>query len=132
MSNPLFPVRPTLATKEIDGIYERRNFEELRDYFENQNQLLDFIHLEVNFSAAVTNSRIKHTLGYIPKDIIVTKIVGTGRLTWNYSKFSNEELDVTTDGPVRIRFYVGTYFKDTVSLEDDDLSDTQTVEATPG
>lgn len=69
----------------------------------------NFEHFEVTFSTAVTNEKVNHNLGYAPKDIIVTSQIGAGVATFNYSRFDENFLDITTTGAVVVRFFGGTY-----------------------
>lgn len=90
----------------------------LVEYFRNQNQLQDFKHIEFETDAAVTNLKISHGLGFVPKDIVRTKLVGVGSLTFNHDQFDTSFLDVTTTGAVRFRGFVGTYIGDTSTIAD--------------
>ena|SRR3990167_5300767 len=102
-----------LIFKDIKDVYVRENFFRLKKFFD-KNVILkpDFRHFEIVFTAAVTNFRFKHGLGYLPKDIIQTSSIGAGALTWNYSLFTDEFLDITTTGVVTVRAFIGTYRED--------------------
>lgn len=63
--------------------------------------------VELTFESAVTNFRYKHFLKFIPKDVIQTSIVGAGAITWNYSLFDREYLDITTTGACVVRALIG-------------------------
>lgn len=105
---------PVLNTKEIQDLYIRQNFVNLAAYFSAQNQLLGFNFFELNIAAATAAPQtLTHKLGYIPKDIIVTHFTGTGTLQFQYSAFTTTTIQYVATGPIRIRFYVGTYFADT-------------------
>lgn len=103
---------PVLSVKEIEELYTRNNFKALVDYFAAQNQLLGFSHMEYEATEAKANVKIAHGLGYIPKDIIMTKVVGAGTITFNYSLFDTTYLDVTFSAAARFRAFVGTYWQD--------------------
>ena len=103
---------PQLAVKEITNLYLRGNFQALSDYFDKQNQLLNFKFIEFQTTGAVTNLTVPHGLGFIPKDIIRSKVVGSGTCTFNHSLFDKQSLNITTTGAVRVRCFVGTYFRD--------------------
>lgn len=64
---------------------------------------------ELEFEAAVTNHRLPHQLKFVPTDVIQTSLTGAGTFTWNYDKFSNIYLDITTTGACKVRAFVGRY-----------------------
>ena len=68
-----------------------------------------FEHFELSFTRAVTNEKISHRLGFSPADIIVTSTIGAGAITFNYSRFTSEVIDITTTGAVTVRFFGGRY-----------------------
>lgn len=110
----------------IDGLEDEKTKEVLRrfiDYFETQNQMQDFVHLEIKTDTAQTNLKVRHNLGFIPKDVIKCKKVGAGDITMNYDKFDKDFLDVTTTGAVRLRVFVGTFIRDE-SKEADNQTET--------
>ena len=49
--------------------------------------------------------KIYHRLGFIPSDVVITKQVGT--VTFNYSKFTDEFIEVTTTAFSECRFLLG-------------------------
>lgn len=102
-------INPSLIIKEISDQYIRKNFQNLNDYFKNQNQLLDFKFFTQTFTQATDNFKIAHGLKYIPQDIIVTQLVGAN-MTVNFDKFTGTNLDVSVDGPCVVRFFIGTYW----------------------
>lgn len=122
LTNILKKVKPFLLLKQIQDIYIRQNFESLTDYFSTQNQLLDFKFFEVVFTSAESNRKIAHGLEIIPKDVLVSQIVGQGRVTFNLGLFTDEDLSLTADGPCVVRFFVGTYwdYKNNVNAEPTD------------
>lgn len=69
----------------------------------------EFQHFELNFTAAVVNQMIPHRLGFVPRDIIETSTIGSGTITFNMSSFTSDAISVTTTGPVRVRFFGGSY-----------------------
>lgn len=100
---------PRLHVREITDRPTSESFENLNDFLREESPLLGFSHVEITFTQAVNNFRYTHKLGYAPKDIIQTRLTGTGTLTWNYSAFTAEFLDITTTGPCVVRAFVGTY-----------------------
>lgn len=102
---------PFLAIQQIQDQYIRANFQNLQTYFQNQNQLLDFKFFELEFKAAQTGFLQAHGLPYVPLDIIVTRLSGTGAVTFQYGKFDTKNIVMDVSGPCRIRFFVGTCSK---------------------
>jgi hypothetical protein len=95
---------------EIADSIVRENFQRLTRYINNQKILKgQFNHIELSFSGAVTNFRYPHHLGFVPKDVIQTRQTGSGTLTWNYARFDETYLDITTTGAVDVRAFVGRY-----------------------
>lgn len=103
---------PILLIKEIADLYLRKNFELLQEYFDKENQLLGFKFVEFSTDGAVTNLKVPHLLGFIPRDLIRTGKIGTSSVTFNRGLFDAENLDVTTAGAVRVRLLAGTYRND--------------------
>lgn len=104
---------PNIIIKEIKDQYIRKNFQNISDYFSNQNQLLNFKFFDQSFTGQNTNAKIAHGLGVVPEDIIVTQVTGKGRVTFNYGKFDSTNIDVSTDDDCRVRFFAGTYWGNT-------------------
>lgn len=103
-------MNPFLLIKEIQDTYLRKNFQNLSDYFQAQNQLLDFNFFEIVFTAAETNKKLVHGLKTIPQDLIVTQKTGSGSVTFNFGLFTSTEIDVTASAACRVRFFIGTYW----------------------
>ena len=110
MSGLTQPVTPSLQINPFTDVYLRSNFQNLQTYFANQNQLLGFKFFELVFTSAVTNYTQAHGLSVIPQDIIVTKITGSGTVTFNTGLFTSTNLSITTTGACRVRFFAGTYW----------------------
>ena len=108
--NLLAKAFPSLNVKEIVDVYVQKNFRALQDYFASQNQLLNFKFVEVIFTQSVANQKVSHGCGFLPQDIIVSRVTGTGTVSFNWANFTSTTLDLTATGPCRIRFYVGTYW----------------------
>lgn len=87
----------------------RDNFKSIQDNL-NKNQILnaEFKIFDIEVTQAVTNHKIEHGLGYKPQDIIQTRIVGVGTVTYNYDSFDATYVDVTTSDACKFRFLVGT------------------------
>lgn len=88
----------------------RENFQKVEDYVRSNDILRpNFKFYEIIFTAAETNKRIPHRLGFLPKDVLQTSLTGAGSLTWNYSLFDSTYLDVTTTGACVVRAFIGTH-----------------------
>lgn len=107
-------MKPVLAISEIADQYIRKNFERLRDFILQETPLQGFRAFSIRFEAPVINFKFKHGLGFAPKDLIQTSLIGQGGVQWNYSNFTATELDLTVSGavsstaPTTVRFLVGT------------------------
>lgn len=111
--------KPKLRVEEIQDLFLRKNFQELREYFLGQNQLMDFKHFDLTFSEAQKNFKVKHGLPRAPLDIIVTKITGEGTVSFNHGLFDSTSMDLTVSGKCRIRFFAGTYWNSQSTSPDD-------------
>lgn len=122
---------PNLYTKEIQDIYLRRNFENLVAYFSANNQLTGFNFFELILNSPVSSpTPLTHNLGYLPKDIVLTQMTGSGEIEFLFGKFTSTSIFYTATGPCRARFFVGTYLKDS-SVVQAQSGDTQTLVPTP-
>lgn len=107
-------MKPEFSISEIADIYIRKNFERLRDFLNNEPNLDGFRAFQVTFTATNTAFKFTHRLGFLPKDVIITSLTGTGTVVFNYSRFTATELDLTIGGtvsttaPTVVRFLVGT------------------------
>jgi len=113
MPNP-FIVSPELNVKDVADLYVRTNFQNLQNYFSRQNQFLDFQFLEIIFSAAESNRRVRHGLNVVPHDLVRLEMSGTGVVTWHRARFDKNFLYVSSTGPARIRLFVGQYSRSPV------------------
>jgi hypothetical protein len=100
---------PSLSTQDIADPVVRRNFEALRTYFREQNQLLDFKFVEVDFKAAVSQVRVRHGLNVIPRDLLRLEISGPGKLTLHRGQFDDTYMIVSSTDAVHVRMLVGLY-----------------------
>lgn len=110
-------MNPFLLVKEIQDTYLRKNFQNLSDYFQAQNQLLNFLFFEIVFTQAQSNKKLTHGLGFVPQDLIVTQKTGSGSVTFNNGLFTDTDLNISASGPCRIRFFVGTYWNFNSSVQ---------------
>lgn len=101
---------PEFIFKDIDDEYVRENFTRLNDFFQKDALLkAGWKFFTLTFSAAVTNNKVRHGLGFKPLDVIQTSIVGPGAVTFNYANFDETTLDITTTGACVVRCFIGTY-----------------------
>lgn len=121
-SNPILTANPTLFVSEIQDVYLRKNFDTLRQYFNTENQLYGFKFTEQNFTKAENGLAFPHGLAVIPQDILVTRITGSGKVTFKFGQFTTTNIYLDVSGPCRIRFFYGTYwnFVSAVNNNNDD------------
>jgi hypothetical protein len=100
---------PFLAIKEISDPYVRSNFQNLKAYFESQNQLYGFQFVEVIFTGAEENRRVRHSIGGIPRDLVRLEVSGPGVVTFHRDLFDENFIYLSADDEVRVRFFVGRY-----------------------
>lgn len=110
MANALIDKNPALVVKEITDAYIRQNFDALRKYFNENNQLYGFKYFEVEFSDAVTNYRQAHGLQTSPQDLIITNMTGAATIDFNKGLFSLTEFDMTVSAACKVSFFLGTYW----------------------
>lgn len=110
--------KPQLTEDKVQDIYVRKNFRNLNDYFSTQNQLYDFKFFDIEFYRATENQKVEHGLSYAPQDVIVTKITGDGIVSFNHGLFDSKYVNLSSDGPARVRFFVGSYWQSTNKQND--------------
>lgn len=64
---------------------------------------------EYTIAAAGTDIPLAHSLGYPPKDIILTSKTGSGSVTINYDLTSDTYIYITTTDATKIRVLIGSY-----------------------
>jgi hypothetical protein len=102
-------LRLDLNVKEIEDPVIRDNFFRVREFLRDE-LFGKFIgrHMSLTVSAAVTNERVPHRLGFKPEDVILT-YCSANSVTFNYSLFDNLYMDFTTTGACTFRFYIGSH-----------------------
>ncbi len=68
-----------------------------------------FKFIEINILKAETNYKVRHGLGFLPKDAIVTYKSGSGTYDVKYDLFTADHIVLSTTGPVSLRMFVGRY-----------------------
>lgn len=104
-----------LLEQTLDPVAQE-NFQIISEFLNGINLLLtDFSFFEFRFTGTETNKKIKHNLGFRPKDVLQTSLIGTGTIAWNYANFTDESVDVTIAGtvsssvPTIVRVFLGSY-----------------------
>ena len=93
----------------VDGATKTLLFKVLH-YLQNSPILSFAFDLKVfEVTGAVTNSPFPHSLGYAPKDIILTSKTGTANVTINYDLTDSTYIYITTSAATTIRLLVGSY-----------------------
>lgn len=101
---------PEFIVKNIKDVYIRENFKRLNLFFQNTPFLkAGFTFFELSFKTAVTNEQVLHGLGFLPLDVIQTSVKGGSTITFNFDKFTDKYLDITTTGACTVRCFIGTY-----------------------
>lgn len=93
---------PLIRDAVFNIIEEFRN----QDTFNSQLR-----HFEYTFTAAVTNFKLPHKLRFTPKDAYFTSQIGAGVAKFNYALFDSTNIDITTTGADKIRFFAGSFLK---------------------
>lgn len=84
-------------------------FAEIQREFNSRPILLgDWKFFQISVTGAVTDYKFKHNLGFIPKDIIQTAVIG-GPITWSYSKFDIDYVYLSTTGSCTFRGFIGLF-----------------------
>lgn len=97
-----------LWTKDLDDPRLLKNLEFILDIFSNEDLLkFDWTFVTFTTPGAVTNLKVPHGGNFVPTDIISTR--SEGGVTFNYSRFDEKFLDVTTTGAATFRGLVGRY-----------------------
>lgn len=101
---------PNFILKDIEDPYVRENFKRILNYLEEFPLFRgEWEFFTLNIGSSVTNLNLAHGLGFKPLDVIQTSSIGAGTLTFNYSKFTDETISVTTTGACSVRCFIGAY-----------------------
>jgi len=97
---------------EIQDPIVRENFQKILEQFRTVPYLKGkWQFAELEFTAAATNFKFQHRLGFRPKDVILTSKTGSATVTFNYDSFTNTHIDITVSAATTIRFFFGLYFE---------------------
>lgn len=94
-----------------------KSIEDIRDALQKIKEAVEgsvlengeFKFFEITVKKAVTNFKYSHNLNFTPKDVLQLSITGVGGVTWNYSEFDSNFLDLTTTGACVVRAYIGRH-----------------------
>lgn len=101
---------PKLFRKEIEDQYIQENFKRLMDYgAQNPLDRSNFQFISIEIPEAVSNFKFRHGLGFTPLDVIIMQNSNNVSITFNYSKFDSNELDITASGATTLRCLIGRY-----------------------
>lgn len=106
---------PRLFRKEIEDPYVQENFKRLMDYGgANPLDRSNFQFISIDIPAPVPpatsiNFRYKHSLNFVPVDVIIMHNSNNIPIILNYSKFDSKELDITASGATTLRCLIGRY-----------------------
>jgi hypothetical protein len=93
--------------EQIVDEFTRQSIQFIRDFIDQENVLKgEFRHMEVTFNGSETRV-FPHGLGFIPKDIVQTSLVGASTITYNYSAFTKDNISITSTAACVLRFFVG-------------------------
>lgn len=112
-------MRFKLYVSQFDDPYIQQNFKTIGDLFRGIPFLKgEWKFLEFQVLATGTGQKVTHTLGYTPKDVIVTSTIG-GSITFNYNSFDGTYLNfdaTVTTSPMTVRAFVGRYSEESVNV----------------
>lgn len=109
---------PKIQLNGIQDLVILENFKNILEYLRKESHFDSFRHFELTFTNPVIGFKLKHNLGFLPKDIILTSQIGSGVVVFDYSEFTANELvinlsgTVTSTNPTIIRFLAGSYKAD--------------------
>jgi hypothetical protein len=112
-------VKLKLFVSQLEDPYLQQNFKTIGDLFRGIPFLkgeFKFVEFEVRQSG--TGQRVQHGLPFLPKDVIVTSVVG-GSVVFNYTRFDAKFLDfdaTVTSSPLVVRAFIGRYTEDTINV----------------
>jgi len=103
----------TLRKEGVEDAQARENFVKIQSAFDALKDLnfSQATALELTISNNLTNLKIPHRLGFTPNFVLQGWKTGTGSITYNYSSFDGDNIDITTSStsstdPMVVRFLV--------------------------
>lgn len=106
-----------LLQNDIEDPGSRENFRRLEGFLRDEPVLRgNFAFREFSLSASSypATVRVKHNLGFVPKDVVQTSAVGSGGLSagmvvWEYAQFTATEVVASIPDAVTFRGFFGSY-----------------------
>ena len=101
---------PDIILKDIGDNFVKENFFRIMKFFKSEPLFrTNFKHFEIEMKGPVTKQKVQHGLGFVPTDVIQTRILGPGALVWEYADFDDKNLVLTTTGACKVRAFIGAY-----------------------
>lgn len=103
-----------LILKDIEDKWVKENFSRISRFVRDQT-ILDgrFKFFQVDLPRAFSRAALKHNLSFVPRDIIPLSAEGDQNFYYHFGESDRDNIYVTNDGPVILRFLAGLY--DTLS-----------------
>lgn len=105
-----------LLQKEVSDEVAQENFRRLESYLREDplgkgefKFLTATLQSQANPPAYPATVSVPHDLGFVPKDVIQTSVIGLGTLSWNYANFTKTHLSATISNSVTFRGFFGSY-----------------------
>jgi hypothetical protein len=99
-----------LILKEIQDVRVRENFSRIQRFLEEQVILdANWRLYEMFFDGPEASYKYKHSLNFVPEDVILLQVVGDRNVEFNHSLFTRENIDITVKGPCYIKFLAGRF-----------------------
>lgn len=101
---------PVLLKKEIEDLYTQENFKRLGEYYlQDALTRCKFEFLTLTTTGSVTNFKLVHKLGYVPKDVILMHNLNNATVTFSYASFDSTSITLTVSAATTLRMLVGRY-----------------------
>ncbi len=109
MSNPIKDLSVIAITDEAT----KRGFEVVKKCVLSEPLVnASFRLFEITFGAAGTYP-VAHGFGYIPTDVLQSRVSAAATVTWNYDSFTRTDLSVTVSGACTVRAFIGRFEEET-------------------
>ena len=102
-----------LLLNEIPDRKLQENFQRLQDYLTKEPVTnAQWRLFELTFDSDQSQIPIRHGLGFAPKDVIQTSLIGTGAITYHYKDFDDQNIYISvastaSSDPLVVRFLLG-------------------------
>lgn len=100
---------PKIDVAKIKEDPIRKALESLANDLRTQNPFRGFRFFTLAFDRAAAGYKFKHNLGFLPKDVIMSSLIGPGAVTFNYANFTQTEIELTVTDACTIRFFAGSF-----------------------